>query len=307
MLRENVLGRVVDVDDRRHVRLDGEDEDRRVGRVDLAVSRRARKVLRQLSRGGVNRRLDVVGGGVDVAVEVELDGDRGRAERAGRRHLRDARNLRDLPFERLRDRGRHRIWGSAGQRSGYGDGGEVDLWEGRNRQRRERDEADKKHRDHDERGRDRAVDEGGGEALIHRLGPASRVDGNDRPWLEQELTRRHHAVTFLQAIRYDGRRRILVRDFHLTHLGAILIVDDKDVEAVLAMLHHFTRDNQDALLHAELQSRRHRQSWPERIVLVVEFRLEPDCSSSEIHLIVADRQSSGCKLVTFRVHDRHFG
>ena len=168
MLREDVLRRVVDIDDRRDVRLDGQDQDRRVGGVDLAIGRRARQILRQLAGGGVDRRLNVVGGGVDIAVEIELDGDRGRAERTRRRHLRDARNLRDLPFERLRDRGRHRVGGGAGQRSRDGDGRKVDLRQGRDRQRRERDEADQKHRDHDERGRDRAVDEGGGEALIHR-------------------------------------------------------------------------------------------------------------------------------------------
>ena len=254
VLGEDVFGGVVDVDDRRDVRLDGQDEDRRVGRVDLAIGRRARQILRQLPGGGVDRGLDVVGGGVDVAVEIELDGDRRRAERTRRRHLRDAWNLRDLPFERLRDRGRHRVRGSARQRSRDGDGRKVDLRQGRNRQRRESDEADQKHRDHDERGRDRAVDEGGGEALVHRLGSASRVDRNDRPGLKQELTGRHHAVALLQALRDDGRRRVLMRDLHLTHLSAVLIVDDKDIKPVLAMLHHFSGDNQDVLLHPELQA-----------------------------------------------------
>ena len=41
-LRQDVLGGVVDVDDRRDVGLDGEDQDRRVGRIDLAIGRRAR-------------------------------------------------------------------------------------------------------------------------------------------------------------------------------------------------------------------------------------------------------------------------
>ena len=98
-----------------------------------------------------------------------------------------------------------------------------------------------------------------------------------------------------------------MRDLHLTHLRAVLIVDDKDVEPVLAMLHHLAGDNQDVLLHAELQSRRYRQPWPERIVLVVELRLEPNCPRGEIDLIVADRQAPGRKLVALRVHDRHFG
>ena len=76
MLGENVLGGIIDIDDRRDVRLNGKDEDRRVGRIDFAIGRRTRQILRQVPRGGVDRGLDVVGGGVDVAVEIELDGDR---------------------------------------------------------------------------------------------------------------------------------------------------------------------------------------------------------------------------------------
>jgi hypothetical protein len=47
-----------------------------------------------------------------------------------------------------------------------------------------------------------------------------------------------------------------MRDLHLTHLDAILIVDDEDVQSVLAMLHHFRGDNQDVLLYAGLQLKR---------------------------------------------------
>ena len=52
-----------------------EDEDGRVGRVDLAVGRPRRQVGGQLAAGGVDRRLHVARGGVDVAVEVELERD----------------------------------------------------------------------------------------------------------------------------------------------------------------------------------------------------------------------------------------
>ena len=36
-----------------------------------------------------------------------------------------------------------------------------------------------------------------------------------------------------------------MRDLHPTHLHAVLIVDDKDIEAVLIMLHYIRGDNQD--------------------------------------------------------------
>ena len=55
------------------------DHDRAVGRIDLSVGRRARQVLGQLAAGSVDGRLHVVGGPVDVAVEVELQRDAGRA------------------------------------------------------------------------------------------------------------------------------------------------------------------------------------------------------------------------------------
>src|SRR5271168_1690276 len=35
-----------------------------------------------------------------------------------------------------------------------------------------------------------------------------------------------------------------MRDLHLTHLRAVLIIDDQDVQSVLAMLHHLSGDNQ---------------------------------------------------------------
>ena len=75
LLRQDVLGVVVDLDQRQRVGLHRQDHDRRIGRVDLAIGRRVRQVLRQLPGGGVDRRLHVVGGGVDVAVEIELQRD----------------------------------------------------------------------------------------------------------------------------------------------------------------------------------------------------------------------------------------
>ena len=43
-----------------------------------------------------------------------------------------------------------------------------------------------------------------------------------------------------------------MRDLYLTHLRAVLIIDDEDVQSVLAMLHHFSGDNQDVGSDADL-------------------------------------------------------
>ena len=80
-LGENVLRRIVDLNDRRYVRAHGQDQDRRIGGIDLAIGRWAGEILGQLPPGGVDRRLNVVRRSVDVPVEIELDGDAGCAER----------------------------------------------------------------------------------------------------------------------------------------------------------------------------------------------------------------------------------
>src|SRR6185436_20626171 len=56
-------------------------EDRRVRGIDLAERRRCAHFLRQLVQGARNRRLHVLRGGVDVAIESELKRDTGVALR----------------------------------------------------------------------------------------------------------------------------------------------------------------------------------------------------------------------------------
>jgi hypothetical protein len=161
LLAENVLGVIVDGGERQHVGAHGEDQDRRIRRVDLAIGRRVRQVLRQLSAGGVDRRLDVLRRRVDVAAELELHGDRSAAEGARRGHLRHAGNLRELPLEGRRDRGRHRLRAGAGELRGDLDGREIDLGQRRHRQQRIGGGADQQDARHHQRGGDRARDEGG--------------------------------------------------------------------------------------------------------------------------------------------------
>ena len=66
LLGELGLDIVVDLGQRQEFRGRGEQENRRIRRVHLAVSRRTRQILRQLSAGGVDRRLDVGRRRVDV-------------------------------------------------------------------------------------------------------------------------------------------------------------------------------------------------------------------------------------------------
>ena len=79
-------------------------EHRLLGGIGLLIGRRARHVGRQLSAGFGNGRLDVLRGGVDVAVERELDRDVVEPLRVGRAHRLYAGDGRELPLERRRHR-----------------------------------------------------------------------------------------------------------------------------------------------------------------------------------------------------------
>ena len=74
-LREHGLGVLVDLRQRQRRRAERQEEDRLVGRVDLLERRRRRHARRQLPRRRGDRRLHVLRGGVDVAVEIELQRD----------------------------------------------------------------------------------------------------------------------------------------------------------------------------------------------------------------------------------------
>ena len=77
--RDHRLGEGVELRQRLGVALQRQQQHRRVGRVDLAVARRRRHLGRQLPLRARDRRLHVGRGLVDVAVELELDRDRGEA------------------------------------------------------------------------------------------------------------------------------------------------------------------------------------------------------------------------------------
>ena len=74
--------------------------DRRVGGIDFAIRRIAGEIRRQIGARGIDRRLNVTGRAVDVAVQIELQRDGCRAEGARRSHFVDARDVTELPFER---------------------------------------------------------------------------------------------------------------------------------------------------------------------------------------------------------------
>ena len=106
-LRQDGVGGVVDLRGGQRGRGQRDLHDRRVGGIEFAVVRPRRQVRRQVDGGGVDRGLHVVGGAVDVAVDIELDDDRGVADRRGRGEFGDAGDFAEPALERGGDGGGH--------------------------------------------------------------------------------------------------------------------------------------------------------------------------------------------------------
>ena len=115
LLRQNILGIVIDGRDRQHVGMHRQDQNCRIGGIDLAIGGRRGQILRQLASGGVDARLYVLRSGIDVAIQIELQRDLTGAEHIGRGHLRQARDFRELVFQRRGDRGGHGFGAGARQ------------------------------------------------------------------------------------------------------------------------------------------------------------------------------------------------
>ena len=138
LLREHVVRDVEDLRERHGVARQRQDEDRRVGRVDLPVRGSQRQVRRELTSRGGDRRLHVACGCIDVAIEIELQRDGRRAERARRGDFADARDSPESALEWRRDGRRHRLGVRAGERGGDLNRREVDARERRHGEQRVR-------------------------------------------------------------------------------------------------------------------------------------------------------------------------
>ena len=166
-------------------------EDRRVGGVD-SCCRSAGSAGRAAGQfdGGVDRRLHVLLGDVDVAVERELQRDVRAAEGARRGHLRQPGHLAELPLER-RGHGRgHRLGARPGVERRDHDGRVVDLRQRRDRQLRVGDEAREQQADHQQRGRDRPPDERPGWLTARSpVAPAASPRGPPGAWRRRPCSR----------------------------------------------------------------------------------------------------------------------
>ncbi|MGY3359021.1 hypothetical protein ACVWZK_005684 [Bradyrhizobium sp. GM0.4] len=134
-LRQKRIGDVAHRPQRDCVGAQRQRHHRRIGRVHLGVGRRIRQRLGQHAGRRVDRSLDVLGGTVDVAVEIELQRDLADAERARRVHRRQRRDLAELPLQGRGDQRGDHVGARAGQLRRHLHGREIDLRQRGHRQR----------------------------------------------------------------------------------------------------------------------------------------------------------------------------
>ena len=145
--RQHGRGGVVDLARGERLRSQRQDGDRRVGRVYLAIARIGPQARRQVGACRVDRRLHVARGAVDIAIQIELQGDAGRAERARRGHLGHIGDNPEMTLQRRRHRLRHRLGAGAGHLREDRDRREIDLRQRRYRQLIEREYARERQAD----------------------------------------------------------------------------------------------------------------------------------------------------------------
>jgi hypothetical protein len=158
LLRENLLGVIVGRRERQRRRGQRDEQDRNVGRIDLAEARRRGQVGRQFAQRRRNLRLHVERCAVDVPVEIELQDDVGEAAARLRRHRRDRRNRREHALERRGDGRGHGFRAGTGQIRRHRDGREVDAGQGGDRQLSIAEHAKDQKRQHQQRRHHRSTD-----------------------------------------------------------------------------------------------------------------------------------------------------
>ncbi len=174
-LRHQRVGEVGERAQRDGVGRERQRDDRRIGRVHLGVGRRIGQVARQGGAGGVDGGLHVLRGGIDVAIESELQRDLADAEGRGRRHGGERRDLPELALQRRGHQVGHGLGVGARQLRRDLDGREVDLRQRGDRQPPIAEPAAEHHGERQQRGGDGPLDEGGGDAHSVELPSALRA------------------------------------------------------------------------------------------------------------------------------------
>ena len=145
-------------------RAHGEVEDRLVRRIHFVVGRRRRHVRRQLRRCAGDSGLHVLRGAVNVAAQVELQGNRGAAERTRRRHRINARDCGKLFFEWSRNGRSYGVGTRPGKRCSDLNRWVINVGKFADRERAIAEDSEQQNREHDQSGHDRTANKWFGDA-----------------------------------------------------------------------------------------------------------------------------------------------
>ncbi|CAM5461133.1 hypothetical protein RLIN73S_01725 [Rhodanobacter lindaniclasticus] len=185
LARQEVVDSVGDGSQRQRVGTCRQHQDRCIRRVQLLVGWRRGHRPRQVVARCRDRRLHVLRRRVDVAIKVELDGNRRRPHRAERGHVADPGDLAQLALQRRGHRRRHGLRAGPGERRRDLDGRRVDLWQRGDGQQGKRDDAGQGHRRHQQYRGDRPRDERRGQ--VHGVDPCRGTAAEGRSRREASL------------------------------------------------------------------------------------------------------------------------
>ena len=158
LLGQSGVGQILHLRQRHGLGGQCQGDDRRIGRVHLAVDRRIGQILGQEGARGVDRCLHLLLGHIQAQVQAELEGDDGAAAGAGRCHLPQPGHLSELPLQRSRDGGRGDIGAGAGVEGRDLDGRVINLRQGGDRQLMVGNQPRQQDGKHDQRGCNRTQD-----------------------------------------------------------------------------------------------------------------------------------------------------
>ena len=137
-LREHGRGGIIEFAACRGIGGQGQDQDRRVGGIDLAVGRVGPQAGRKVGTGRIDCGLHVARRAVDVAIQPELQRNARAAYRARGGHLGYICNLSEMTLERACNRRCDILWARARQARLHRNRREIHLRQRRDRQLEER-------------------------------------------------------------------------------------------------------------------------------------------------------------------------
>jgi hypothetical protein len=299
-LREASLRVLVHGVERQRLRAQGEQEDRLIRGVDLAIARRLRHPVRQPARRSRDRRLHVLSRRIEIAPQVELQGDVGRTERALRAHRVEAVDRRKFGFERRRHRSRHRLGARAGQLCAHLNRRKVDVRQRRDRQLEVRHDPEGEDRDHHEARRDRPADEGARE--VHQrltsgppagalLACGGRLHRHHRAVAQPNLAVRHDDVARAEPGAHERELRCRPHELDTPELR-LAALDDERVLALLTLGDgRLGRDDRPPI-RIEDEHDVDRLTRPELGLFVRERRLEAQRAGGDIDGVLEKRDRS---------------